>query len=406
MSVQGTGVPSIAPSSGNRARSWLIPLVLAVLVLLLVLLSARNARPADTQPYELESAGPFGLRALRESLREMGYTVKELRGETFVLPDDGDLLLIWPGQELWSEEDVLALRSWAAQGRTAVLVAAMYYDTQPQFEEWGAEANISYAIGPGAEVNQAQPGMPSSPARLDGSTGATVYDFSQAIVQLSEVGDTEWQATLGVEQVGDGWLWYNTDNHPLTNYSLRTPDQTAVLAAFLRDVPDGGIIYFDAYHLYGPQQAAGENGAGFRTLQEWLYFSPIGRAILFAIVVGAAGWVLAGRRLGPPLKTEKELRRREGAEYVRAIAGLKRRAHAHDEIAQRQAHRLKIAVGKPRRIAATQDDSHFVAALRATGESDPDYVEQIAALLKMLRAAKSEEELVKAAAAVDAFLSK
>jgi len=91
---------------------------------------------------------------------------------------------------------------------------------------------------------------------------------------------------------------------------------------------------------------------------------------------------------------------------VRAIAGLKRRAHAHDEIAQRQAQRLKLALGKPRRIPATLEDAQFLAALRTSGEMVAPEVEEVTRLLHTLRGATTEEELVKAAFAVDQFLAR
>jgi hypothetical protein len=391
--------------AGGVLRKWLIPLSIGIMVLLLILLSARTTRTPDTRPFELESAGPYGLRALRESLREMGYTVDDLRGQQFLLPDEGDLLLVWPGDELWTSDQVEALRDWVAPGRTAMVVASPY-DVQRIFGDWGAHAYDGYPIGLTNEVHQSQPAAPSAPATLEGSDGTVSYDFAQRIVQVTEVGQSEWRATLGVEQVGDGWIWYNTDSHALNTANLRNPDQVAVLAAILRAVPDGGSIYFDAFHLYGPQTQNEQDESNLRTLQDWLYFTPLGQATLLAVAVGVLGWVLAGRRLGPPLKAERELKRREGAEYVRAMAGLKRRSHAHDEIAQRQAQRMKLALGKSRRIDATLDDAQFLAALRASGDMEAEQVQEAEGLLQRLRDAKSEEELIKAASAIDQFLAR
>jgi len=394
-----------AANSGaeSRTRKWLFPLFMGIAVLLLLLLSVRNVRTPDTRPYEFESAGPYGLRALRDSLRALGYTVLDLRGETFSLPEDGNLLMVWPGDELWTDDQVLALRSWVAEGRTAMIVASSY-DRQRAFEKWGAYAYDGYPIGVTNNIHQSQPIAPSAPIVLEGGDGNTSLDLSQRIVQVTEISDSEWRATLGVEQVGTGWIWYNTDSHALNTANLRDPDQIAALAAILRDVPEGGRIFFDAFHHNGPQGA--DDDSPLRTLQDWLYFTPLGQALLVAIAIGAVGWVLAGRRLGPPLKSERELKRREGAEYVRAIAGLKRRAHARDEIAQRQAQRLKLALGKPRRISATLEDPQFLAALRAAGEMEPAQVDEAAELLMRLRTAKTEEELVRSASAVDQLLAR
>lgn len=397
-----TAASNRVSASDNRTGRWIIPLGLALLLVIFVVLAARTSRTPDTRPYEFDSAGYYGLRALRESLREMGYRVKDLRDDAFVLPTDGDLLLVWPGDQSWTEEEVLALRRWVAEGRTAAVVASTY-DMQRAFVPWGADAYSGYSIGLFDDVVQSQPAFPAAPANIEGASGSTAYAFSQRIVQMTVDGSSVWRATLGVEQIGEGWLWHNTDVHALTNNILRTPDQTAVLAAILRDIPDGGTIYFDGFHLYGPRRA--EEDTPVRTLQEWLYRTPLGQALLLALLIGVVGWIMAGRRLGPPLKTERELKRREGAEYVRAIAGLKRRAHAHDEVARRLALRIKVVLGKPRRIPATLDDAPFIAALRATGDMDAALLEQVAALLKRIRAAKTEQELVNAAAALETLLA-
>ncbi len=90
---------------------------------------------------------------------------------------------------------------------------------------------------------------------------------------------------------------------------------------------------------------------------------------------------------------------------MRALAGLKRRARAGEEIAARQSLRLKSALGKPRHIAAALDDAAFIAALRTTGDLDSATIDKVDALLKQLQAAKDEKSLVIAAAAVEALLS-
>lgn len=402
MSASATTSP---PSStvASRWRGWILPSVILLLLVGLGVFRAMNASVNSARPYDFESLAPTGLRALRHSLTEMGYNIVDHRGGKFVAPSDGDLFVTWPGAERWSTQEASAMRGWAGAGRTVAVVAnAMEY--QYAWDDWGAEAFPMYDFYSGDEIRQNQPLLPDAPATLSSDYPGITFDFGGRIVPVTIVGDSGWRATAGVETVGTGAIWYLTDAHDLTNLNLSNPNQSALLVALLRLVPEGGTIIFDAYHLYGPELPEGEKSPA-QSIQDWLYREPLGQALFFALIVGVVGWVLAGRRLGPPLKSARELKRREGAEYVRALAGLKRRAHAGEEIAARQRLRLKSALGKPRHIAAALDDAAFVAALRTAGDLNSDTIEIVDALLRQLHAAKDEKSLVIAAASVDEFLA-
>lgn len=390
------------PVATPRWRTWILPGAIVLLLIALAVSRAMTASMNNVRPYDFDSLQPMGLRALHQAFRAMGYTVIDRRGAFFAPPRDGDLLLTWPGAESWSNREVLALRRWVERGGTAVVVANQS-DYQWSFEPWGVDVSPHYNLYLNSELVQAQPLLPESPASMASAYSPIHFDFGGNIVPATMVERTGWRATAGVETVGNGAIWYLTDAHNLTNANLADPNQTAILAAILRLVPDGGTIVFDAYHLYGPEVPEGEPSPA-QTIQDWLYRDPLGQAVLFALIVGVLGWVMAGRRLGPPLRSVKELKRREGAEYVRALAGLKRRAHAGEEIAARQRLRLKNSLGRPRHIAAALDDGAFITALRAAGDLDSASIEQAEALLVRLRDARDEKALVTASAAVDEFL--
>ena len=144
-------------------------------------------------------------------------------------------------------------------------------------------------------------------------------------------------------------------------------------------------------------------------MQDWLYRTAPGRALLFALVVAALFWLTQGRRLGPALTPQAEMRRREAAEFVRALASLKRRAHVRSEVAAHHSQRFRVALVRSRALLhsadAHEDDAAFMHRLRAESGWPAADLDQTELILHALRHAPNEEALVKAVAEADALLA-
>ncbi len=386
----------------GRREGWgaLLLGLLALALLLVAVLS--TAPPPDDRPFDLDSPQPMGLLALRLWLEELDYSVGETSRVRFAVPAEADLLFVFPGAQPYTADEAEPVRAWVEEGGTLVLV-------QPDAESRAALAGLALETAPllavSESLRQAQPLLPEAAAAWPGGwfSGATVFDLEQgdAVPVLATQAE---QPTAAVRAVGAGWVWLLSDFHLLTNQALAQPEQAALATALLRAVPEGGRILFDTYHLYGARTAG-----RIQTLQDWLYRTALGRALLFALLLGGFYWLSAGRRLGPPVPAPETLRRREAAEYVRALASLQRRAHTAPAVALHHRQRLKSALARTRALDPRSDDLDFTRRLRAHSAVDPTLdaatLAEVERLLAALQNPKDEQALVQAVAAVDAFLT-
>jgi hypothetical protein len=246
-----------------------------------------------------------------------------------------------------------------------------------------------------------QPLLPDAPAAwplLEAGRPLALGKPGQAVPVLIAGDD---QPSAAVQALGQGVVWHLSPLHGLVNAHLRDRNQAALLPALLRQVPDGGLVVFDTYHL-----AADTAEPAIASLRDWLYRSPAGRGVLLATCLVIGFLFQQGRRLGPPLPNVAESRRREAAEYVRAMAALYRRSRQRPAIARHQKRRLKQGVGRPLRIAPDLPDDQFVAQLaQAAHRYRASDVAAIAALLRRLDQEQEERSLVLTAQEVDRLLA-
>jgi hypothetical protein len=311
-----------------------------------------------TRPYDLESTAPDGLLALRLWLSEMGYDPQETVGEVFQVPAPTALLLVYPSTQPYTEAEAVTMAQWVLAGGTAVIIGPQHSDTA-LIEQFG--------VAPGEptplffSVVPRQPLLPTvEPLEVSGAWPA--LDLGDAPHAVAILQATSGEITAAVQTYGAGTVWHLSRHHTLTNGELRDAGQATLTLALLRSVPAGGVVRFDTYHLWGARSA---DGATVNTLQEWLYYTPWGWALLFAALLTALVLILQGRRLGPPLPAQAEVRRREAAEYVIAMANLARRARHRQVVTNHHKRRLKRVIGQRVHVDATLPDETFVDRLAA-----------------------------------------
>jgi hypothetical protein len=377
---------------------------LALLALLLLFTVLQNATTTATRAYDPTSAAPDGLLALHLWLTDLGYTVEETMGNTFQLPAITELLFILPNAYLYTKEDAAAVEQWVIAGGTAVIVGP-----QPRDEELHAAFGVQLGtVTPLFFTVTPQQPLLSAVTAMELTGELPALDLHAAPAAVPVLANAEGQVTAAVQRQGAGTVWHLSRHHSLTNAHLRDPAQAALSLAFLRQVRPGGTIRLDTYHLWGPTTAA---AMPVQTLQEWLYYTPWGWALLFGLVVTAVVLLLQGRRLGPPLPAQATVRRREAAEYVMAMANLARRARHRDVIAQHHKRRLKRLVSHRAHIDAGLNDDDFVQQLAARAPHSPAAgtdatVAQVRAALQGLDQATDERALVEAVAAVDTLVKR
>ncbi len=364
------------------------PVGLSLLFLLLLATALLVQRPAARPLYDPASNGPDGLLLLAEWLREMGYPVDTTGTRNFAF-EPTDLLFIYPGEGRITQSEGERLVDWVEGGGTLVLVDTHDAELLDLFDFSTSRGDFT------DQLIQRQPLLPEASVDITGTNLAgrlRLPDDSHFVALLAEDG-TQTRAAAAVLGQGLGWVWLLSEDFTLTNERLTANRSSAqIVPALLRGVPTGGQIRFDTYHL---QESTGAESGQIGSLQEWAYTTPSGWATLFLFGLGLLFLLLQGRRLGPPIQTVTQGRRREAAEFVVAMAGLQRRARVRDSIARHHIQRLKARLGRPWQIPADLPDSLFLSRLaEANPEMDDERISSIRSLLAALSAAPDEARLV------------
>ncbi len=380
---------------GNWPLVGLIPLVG-----LLLAVSALGSRPEQPIPFDPDSTAESGLRGLDLWLRELGYDVRRVGGMEFQLPADADLLFVYPNQLSYSEAEADALQAWVAGGRTLVLVGPHPEDAQLE-RVFGVRSKTR--AGFGLVEHQAQPLVPEGESEYmtDWNVDSDALDLESVPAAVPMLHADDGQVTAAVQQVGNGVVWHLTPGNAFVNHGLAEENHGQLLPPILRRVRPGGVIAFDTYHQFGVSRV----GEQIATLQDWLYRTPAGWATFFAFVAGGVFLVLHGRRLGPPVATKTERRKREAAEYVEAMAALSRRARLGKDVARYQQQRLKRGLARRRPLDPNSPDGEFLDRLAyAEPALSAEELKEVRHALESLQRNPNEQQLVTLAAKVDGLI--
>ena len=380
----------------RQQASLILSILLFALFTIIVLL---QAVPDEPRPYDLDSADEYGLLALRLWLEEMGYEVKRTGQTAFDLKSNPDLIFVYPNLEPYGEREAQHLYNWVTAGGTLVIIGPDSFDGAliERFNIYDSRVD-----GFGIEVAQAQPLLPDDQPGSYEMTPLSAVGLDEAprAVALLSAGDG--QATAAIQPFDQGIVWHLSYEHDLTNGKLQDEDLINLVPPLLRDVPTGGTVLFDTYHLYGPIAQAETQ---ISSVREWLYGTYFGWATLFGIVTCFGYLILQGRRLGPPLPMVTAQRPREAAEYVEAMALLHRRARQRTAVVDYQKQRFKIGLGRALHIRSDLDDTMFIQQLQWSNTYiDETIQQQIIDILNALRGDPNETTLVQTAAEIDRLL--
>jgi hypothetical protein len=161
---------------------------------------------------------------------------------------------------------------------------------------------------------------------------------------------------------------------PLTNAALRDDQTAEFVYREILSPTTGGLLTFDEiHHSFAPALP------GTTTLNDLLFATAPGRALLYAALVLFAYLVLSGRRLGPPLPAMPPTEmRRTMYEHVQMLAGLYRRARqletARSAFARHYARRAsRVMNGRSSdalaRIESARAEADLIAAVASIDDA-------------------------------------
>jgi hypothetical protein len=371
-----------------------------LLVALLLGVSALGSRPAQPLPFDPDSTAADGLAALNLWLRALGYDVQRTGGLQFALPPEADLVFVYPNQLSYTAAEAELLRAWVAAGGTLALVGPQAEDVELE-RAFGVRSQPSTSF---AQLGkQIQPLVPDGDAEYlaEWSVQDAVLDLADAPAAVPLLRAADGAVIMAVQTLGVGVVWHLTPGNAFANAGLAAENQGELLPPLLRRVPPGGVVVFDTFHQFGLSRV----GEQIVTLQDWVYRTPWGWGTLFAVAATGLYLVLQGRRLGPPVVTWSERRRREAAEYVAAMALLAQRAGLAADVAAWQHQRLKRGLARRRPLDPDLPDAFFVERL---AHSEPpltaEQVAEVAQTLQALGARPSAAQLAALAARVDELI--
>lgn len=272
----------------------------------------------------------YGAKGLARLLERNGYTVRSLK-RTFVhLPDDADMLIIFPLPasvegfsltQFWTEEDAEYLDGWVQEGGVLVLMA----NDSRLPEAFRTDRGRPPFATPERRFMNATPLW--NPDWMAGIRSVRMGDFGRLqpnpdypwVPLLGDAGG----ATVALMRYGNGYVLECADWLWLTNGRLREADNAAFFLAFVKQVlPKGGVIYFDDAGLGDIILDEESAPRGF-----WGYAPPALRVAFAHLVVLTAIVMLSlGRRFGLPLPERP--RHPPLGEYVDALANLYASAQA------------------------------------------------------------------------------
>ncbi|MFQ3610359.1 MAG: DUF4350 domain-containing protein [Fimbriimonadales bacterium] len=298
--------------------------VLGALLMLSQLLLMQSFDPRFAQRPLSYSQNRDGAKALARLLERNGYTVRSFKRTFRHLPDEADLLVMFPSAQpspevlsAYTEEDSQALEEWVRRGGRLLL---MTNDTRLPEAVAHKGLGAPFIATRSDRTREVKPLLNAEWLRKVRTVRIGLGRFSSARLSPAE---RDWVPLLGdgdvvvaLRKFGKGYIVEAGDWQWLSNSDLREADNALFILSLVRWLlPKGGTIYFDDA-WQGDILLDEIPQSGF-----WAY-APTGLKIAFAhlLVVAAIALYSVGKRFGLPMPSRPPAP--PLGEFVEAMANL------------------------------------------------------------------------------------
>ena len=373
--------------------SWLAIGLLLILVIIMGLVAFGQQQQGKTLPaLTSSSSAPNGTLALKLWLQKLNYSVIEDAPAIYKMPEAAKIVLILEPSEQLSSLELKTLDDWVRKGGTLIAASentadiAEYYDFKMAFfDPAPAQFTLQTPLLQNPDIQASIPlkvsGVPSAVYLIPSRLSYTTYlaaDSKPVLVSFT---------------VGNGRVILASITNPFTNAGLKQDGDPALLLNLLGLAKNQGPVWFDEWH-HGFHGADSTDGGGGP--ENWLRYTPLGRAVFFVAVVIFLALLFRGRAFGRPIPLPRELRRRGALEHVSAMANLSRLAGHRTPVLREYHTQLKRTLGRRYRLDPTLPDADYVAHLVRYNPSIDGFA--LLTLLNRLSQGKiSEKELVEVA---------
>ncbi len=343
----------------TRFRSSMVLLALVAGTLIVTWLQATRERPLPAgSSYSTQRDGALGMYEWATAIGGKPSRLQDVSIDPSAPPRA--LLIVQP-ESLLPESDRRAFDAIPRNGGTLVLVG----DSLPL---------QAYARNLGVTFEPIAPSIVADPRIVS-------YYALHSSTASQQLLSTPAQDTVALRKPYlDGTLIVVASAAPLSNAGLE--DEATARFVYREILRDGNLTFDEAHHSYIPPQ----NAASRVTMNDLIFGTAVGRAVVYATLLTFAYLLLAGRRLGPPIaeRGATELRRTM-YEHVQMLANLYRRS---GQLSTARAFLVR----------------HYQRQL-ARGALPPSRADALARAVSRVEQARSEPALISAVNAAEAELS-
>lgn len=375
-------------------------LIIAGLFLALIAFVVFGPEKPPEQMSELpttHSTSEHGVTALFSWVQAMGYDAQRLEYRDFTLSEEDHVLLILRPTQPVASEHARETMEWVTNGGTLILVddnSQLFGDSNALLKELLIDSvpiTQSMLI---EHVNPLQPVFDTPP--IDAvEVRAERIVLSQRDDYTPLLGKDGNVVLVGLRH-GRGYIYFSSMIYPFTNSGLHNQQNAGLILNMLRRAPSGGRIVFDEYHhgfIREPLPTLSLTG------------TPIGWAMLYAMLTIGLYMILSGRRFGKPVPLTEETQPRTSIEFVESMADMFQRGEKRDFVLRHYYHDFKRRLARPLGINTDLDDQDFaeeVAAVQGLTPADQQKLQEL--LRRMHQASSDEASLLRTVMDADSFL--